>query len=85
MDRIAYACKLSRGQLYRLFAQTDDGPMRLLRRLRVEQAQKLLLGAPEQTIAPIAQALGFTGERNFYRVFRAETGLAPGEYRAPAG
>ncbi|MEV0467104.1 AraC family transcriptional regulator [Nocardia tengchongensis] len=85
LDRIAHACKLSRGQLYRLFARTDDGPMQLLRRLRVEKARKLLLGAPEQTIAAIAQACGFTGERNFYRVFRAETGLAPGEYRAPAG
>ncbi|MFF0613653.1 helix-turn-helix domain-containing protein [Nocardia tengchongensis] len=48
-------------------------------------AEELLLGAPEQTIAAIAQACGFTGEHNFYRVFRAETWLAPGEYRAPAG
>ncbi|MFE3022589.1 helix-turn-helix domain-containing protein [Nocardia tengchongensis] len=85
LDRIAHACKLSRGQLYRLFAQDDDGPMQLLRRLRVEKAQKLLLGAPEQTIAAISEACGFTGERNFYRVFRAATGIAPGEYRAPAG
>ncbi|MFE2954702.1 AraC family transcriptional regulator [Nocardia tengchongensis] len=85
LDRIAHACKLSRGQLYRLFAQADDGPMQLLRRLRVEKAQKLLLGAPEQTIAAISQACGFTGERNFYRAFRAETGLTPGEYRTSAG
>ncbi|MGW2663327.1 helix-turn-helix domain-containing protein [Nocardia tengchongensis] len=80
-DRIALACKISRRQLYRLFTQTDDGPMQLLRQMRVEQAQELLLGAPERTIAAIAQACGFTGERNFYRIFRAETGLTPGEYR----
>ncbi|MFF0633511.1 AraC family transcriptional regulator [Nocardia sp. NPDC004151] len=80
-DRIAVACGLSRRKLFRLFADIDGGPMMLLRRMRVERARELLVAAPDRTIAAIADACGFTGDRNFYRVFRAETGLTPREYR----
>ncbi|MFE2958389.1 AraC family transcriptional regulator [Nocardia tengchongensis] len=80
-DRIAVACGLSRRKLFRIFADIDGGPMMLLRRLRAERARELLVAAPDRTIAAIADACGFTGDRNFYRVFRAETGLTPREYR----
>lgn len=80
-DRIAFACGISRRKLFRLFTEIDGGPVQLLRQLRAERAQKLLIATPNQTVAAIARACGFTGERNLYRVFRAETGLTPGEYR----
>ncbi|MFE4456889.1 AraC family transcriptional regulator [Nocardia tengchongensis] len=81
VDRIAFACGISRRKLFGLFTDIDGGPMQLLRQLRAERAQELLIATPDQTIAAIAHACGFTGERNLYRVFRAETGITPGEYR----
>ncbi|MEV0462867.1 helix-turn-helix domain-containing protein [Nocardia tengchongensis] len=79
-DRIASACGLSRRKLFRIFT-ADGGPMMLLRRMRTDRARELLLAAPDRTIVSIAHACGFGGDRNFYRVFRSETGLTPSEYR----
>ncbi|MFC7424641.1 helix-turn-helix domain-containing protein [Nocardia tengchongensis] len=80
-DLIAANCGLSRRKLFRLFSDTVGGPMMLLRRLRAEHARQLLIANPDRTIAAVANACGFGGNRNFYRVFRAETGLTPTDYR----
>ncbi|MGF0316927.1 helix-turn-helix domain-containing protein [Nocardia fluminea] len=42
---------------------------------------KILDMAPDKTITAIARACGFSGDRQFYRVFRAETGLTPAQFR----
>ncbi|WP_280236428.1 AraC family transcriptional regulator [Nocardia cyriacigeorgica] len=80
-DRIAQACGISRRTLFRVLGDEDGGPMALLRRLRTERACELLISAPDRTVASIAAACGFAGDRNFYRVFRGETGMTPAEYR----
>jgi transcriptional regulator GlxA family with amidase domain len=53
----------------------------LLRRVRIEHAQVLLRADPFRSVESIASACGFAGERQFYRVFRQETGRTPGEFR----
>ncbi|WP_167476393.1 helix-turn-helix domain-containing protein [Nocardia arthritidis] len=82
VDDIARACHLSRRSLFRLFRHTDDRAAMMLRRVRVERARELLSAKPFQPIAAIGYACGFRTERQFYRVFRQETGQTPGEYRA---
>ncbi|WP_336087075.1 helix-turn-helix transcriptional regulator [Nocardia sp. SSK8] len=81
VDRIADACGMSRRTLFRLLGDESGGPMALLRTLRIDRARQLLAAAPDRTVASIAHACGFTGDRNFYRVFRGETGMTPAEYR----
>lgn len=82
VDDIARGCMVSRRTLYRLFEGEADGVRSLLRRVRVEHAKALLRTDPARTLNSIALACGFSGERQFYRVFRQETGLTPGEFRA---
>ncbi|GAD82615.1 helix-turn-helix domain-containing protein [Nocardia asteroides NBRC 15531] len=80
-QRIAEACGMSRRKLFRVIGADEGGPTALLRGLRVTRARELLATAPDRTVAAIAHACGFTNDRNFYRVFRAETGMTPSEYR----
>ncbi|MEV6273888.1 helix-turn-helix domain-containing protein [Nocardia sp. NPDC051832] len=82
VDAIARACAVSRRTLYRLFEGADGGIGAVLRRLRVERAQRLLCAAPAWPLSAVATASGFATERQFYRVFRNEIGVTPGEYRA---
>lgn len=81
VDEIAHACLLSRRSLYRV-CEGFGGPAAMVRRMRIEHARKLLRQQHGRSVAAIAAACGFTTERNFYRVFREETGLAPDEFRA---
>ncbi|MFB7873745.1 helix-turn-helix transcriptional regulator [Nocardia sp. NPDC056064] len=78
---VAKACRVSRRKLFRLLADIDGGPMALLRRMRIQQACQLLITAPDRTVGSVARACGFTGDRNFYRVFRSEVGVTPAEFR----
>ncbi|MFB7877867.1 helix-turn-helix transcriptional regulator [Nocardia sp. NPDC056064] len=84
VDAIAGGCRMSRRQLHRILAEPWGGPMKLLRHLRIEHARELLLNYPDKTVAAIARASGFSGDRSFYRAFRAETGLSPAEFRERA-
>jgi AraC-like DNA-binding protein len=82
VDDVAHACMISRRTLYRLFEGTPDGIGGLLRGIRIEHARALLLSDASRPAESIALACGFAGERQFYRVFRHETGCTPGEFRA---
>ncbi|MEV0251784.1 AraC family transcriptional regulator [Nocardia sp. NPDC050712] len=81
VDRVAAGCAISRRKLFRLLGEHEGGPMALLRSLRIDRARELLVTAPDQTILAIAEACGFSGDRQFYRVFREQTGMSPAEYR----
>jgi len=85
VDEIARACLVSRRSLYRLFDETGDGLSTVLRRMRVECAQVLLLRDTGRSTSSIALASGFASERHFFRAFRVETGMTPGEYRLVTG
>jgi AraC-like DNA-binding protein len=82
IDDVARACLVSRRTLYRLFEGVPGGVGSLLRRIRVEHAQALLRADASCSLESVAAACGFAGERQFYRVFRQETGSTPGDYRA---
>jgi transcriptional regulator GlxA family with amidase domain len=82
IDHVARACLVSRRTLYRLFEGVPGGVGGLLRHIRVQHAQALLRADPSRSLTSVATACGFAGERQFYRVFRQETGSTPGHYRA---
>ncbi|MDQ0382572.1 AraC-like ligand-binding domain-containing protein [Amycolatopsis thermophila] len=85
VDDVARAFLISRRTLYRLFAGAPGGVGTVLRRIRVEHAKSLLRADPGRPLDSVAVACGFAGERQFYRVFRQETGLSPGQFRGTSG
>ncbi|MEV6273889.1 helix-turn-helix domain-containing protein [Nocardia sp. NPDC051832] len=82
VDRIAAGCAVSRRTLYRVCAAFDGGVGAVLRRMRVRHARNLLRVSPARSLSAVAVASGFVNERQFYRAFRQETGMTPGEYRS---
>lgn len=84
VDMIARACLTSRRSLYRLFDDPGEGLSAVLRRMRVERARGMLVFDTERSTTAIAYAAGFASERHFFRAFRVETGMTPGEYRVAA-
>ncbi|MGW4246239.1 helix-turn-helix domain-containing protein [Nocardia sp. NPDC004722] len=81
IDQVAGACSVSRRTLYRLFEQGEDGVAAMLRRMRVERALALIRTDPTRPLLSVARASGFVSERQFYRAFKRETGMTPGEFR----
>jgi AraC-like DNA-binding protein len=67
--------------LHALFERTAMSFSQTLTAVRVEHSQKLLAEAPGRAISSIAFASGFDSLATFYRVFRAASGMAPGDYR----
>ncbi|RMD84000.1 MAG: AraC family transcriptional regulator [Lentisphaerae bacterium] len=56
-------------------------PSIYLRRLQVRRGARYLEEHPELTIADIASRCGIDDTSYFYKLFRREYGMAPGEYR----
>lgn len=48
---------------------------------RIEEAKRLLEHEPEWSVLRIALMAGFNSKSVFYRVFTAETGISPNQYR----
>ncbi|WFS25961.1 helix-turn-helix transcriptional regulator [Rhizobium rhododendri] len=71
---------VSRAKLYQLF-EGNGGIMRQIQRKRLHRAHQLLAdpSQPKPHIAEIASSHGFTSEKYFYRLFKAEFGHTPGE------
>ncbi|OWA34972.1 hypothetical protein B9G55_14640 [Saccharibacillus sp. O16] len=81
LEALAAELGLSPVQFTRRFrAAFGETPSRFLKTLRLERARRLL-GDTELTLAEIAERCGY--ENGFYlsRVFTAENGIAPSEYR----
>ncbi|WP_052313630.1 helix-turn-helix domain-containing protein [Nocardia thailandica] len=85
VDDIARGCLLSRRSLYRLFGESGEGLGAILRHMRLEHARQLLLRDRDQSATAVAAASGFASERHFFRAFRLETGMTPGEFRLLGG
>lgn len=78
---MAAACHVSRRQLFRILAEHGTTFADELRRLRVENARRVLVTDARRTVSSIATACGFTTPSHFYRTFKAATGMTPAEYR----
>jgi AraC family transcriptional regulator len=57
------------------------GPQRYVVQRRLERA-KTLMRRTNQPLAEIAQQVGFADQSHLTSIFRRETGLTPGRYRA---
>lgn len=57
----------------------------LVNRHRVEEAKRLLVEAPEQTVLEIALAVGFNSKSTFSTAFRRNTGTTPSAFRTAGG
>ena len=67
--------------LQRIFRQsTGMTIIDYLNRLRVQQSKRLLMFT-DDSIMDVAIAAGFNSRQHFFRVFQAETGLSPREFR----
>lgn len=76
---LAEAVHLSRRQLHRkLVAMVGENPATLLRRIRLERAQKLLLGGAG-SVAEVARAVGYTKPGHFSERFKQAYGMNPSE------
>ncbi|MGV9411116.1 AraC family transcriptional regulator [Nocardia sp. NPDC003693] len=80
VDDIARACLISRRTLYRVCAGFGE-PGGIIRRMRIEHARRLLRADPTRAMSGTAAACGFANDRHFYRAFKEETGLTPGQFR----
>jgi AraC-like DNA-binding protein len=80
LDALAALCDLGRFQFLRQFKETVGmTPYAWLLRLRLEQACALLSRSP-QTVAEVAQGVGFYDQSHFNRAFRQAFGVAPSNY-----
>ena len=70
--------------LHALFERTAMSFSQTLTASRIEHSQKLLVGTPGRAVSSIAFASGFDSLATFYRVFRATSGMAPGDFREQA-
>ena len=65
--------------LYKAYFRTT--PMRDLINARIDHAKLLLLENREETLAVIAEKLGYRNPYDFSRQFTKFTGITPGAYR----
>lgn len=78
---LAAEARLSESWFAHMFKQTTgETPQQWQTRLRVERARETL-GTSEDSLADIAQTLGFADQAHLTRVFRAATGLTPAVWR----
>jgi AraC family transcriptional regulator len=81
LDELAALVGLSKFHFTRMFKQsTGTPPYVYLRRIRVERAQRLLIGT-DLPVTEIGAGVGYDTPQAFARMFRAETGLSPTQWR----
>jgi len=81
LKEVAERCGVSREHFIRAFGKRfGEPPGELMRRLRLEQAQRML-GATQLAIQEVATACGFTDANTFCRAYRLRYGTSPGAAR----
>ena len=79
---VARAVGVSESFIYRIFKEHDSQtPVEYLRRVRVREAQKLLLSEKKMQISEVSAACGFSEVAYFCKVFKKETGSSPKTYQ----
>jgi len=77
---VAAALHLSTRSLHRRLAEEDTGFRQIRERLRQDQALQRLENT-KQSVAEIAEALGYSEPSAFFRAFVGWTGISPTQYR----
>ncbi|MBQ6596059.1 MAG: helix-turn-helix transcriptional regulator [Lentisphaeria bacterium] len=81
IPRLAELAGVSEAHLHALFRKhLGSTPHKYLLRLRMKKARILLAGST-QPVKEVGARCGFQSLESFYRVFRAETGLTPVQFR----
>ena len=81
VERLARAVGLSRAAFARRFAAVSGrSPLRYLTELRLALAASLLENT-DDSLAELAQHVGYTSEFAFSRAFKRQHGVAPGAFR----
>jgi signal transduction histidine kinase/AraC-like DNA-binding protein/ActR/RegA family two-component response regulator len=81
VTELADAMAQDRSHLFRRVRQVSGlSPSELLRRMRVEEAARLLL-ASTGSVADVAFSVGFRSVSHFFRCFNERYGVTPSEYR----
>lgn len=85
-DGIAEGCYISTGYLHRLFRTEGTTVSARIRTLRLARCRRDLLdpGHWEQPVSSIGASWGFIDAAHFSRVFKAEYGMSPRDFRASA-
>jgi len=79
---LAEKCRLSEPHFYACFrAAMGTSPIEYRRRVLIQRGARMLIESPERPVSEIAEALGFSSETYFRRVFLAQMGCPPREYR----
>lgn len=84
--QIARACKITTRYLHYLFSDGEETVARYILARRLEASSQALLADSQRgrTVTAIAFDHGFNSATHFGRVFRAQFGVTPREYRARA-
>lgn len=78
---MAQVCHMSLSGFHRYFRKyTDDSPVNYLKRLRLDEAARLLLST-DLTIAEVSDRTGFSNQFHFSREFKREYRQSPSVYR----
>jgi AraC-like DNA-binding protein len=81
VEEVAGAAGLEMSKFSSLFRQATGMSMQRWQvRVRVHQAQRIMLDGPDQHLSKIASRLGFADQSHFARAFKQFTGLTPREW-----
>ena len=85
VGELAEAVAQDRSHLFRRVRQLfGEPPSELLRRMRVEEGERLLLRERSATVTDVAYAVGFNSLSYFCRCFQEAYGVTPAAYRSRA-
>jgi AraC-like DNA-binding protein len=85
VGELADAVAQDRSHLFRRVRQLfGEPPSELLRRMRVEEGERLLLRERSATVTDVAYAVGFNSLSYFCRCFQEAYGATPAAYRSRA-
>ena len=68
--------------LYRFFAMRGEDFRSFRTRLRIQDAQQMLLAEPETPVSLVGQRVGYRDRANFSNQFKAVTGVTPAVWRS---
>lgn len=82
LERLARACGTSRSVLGEHFQRLlGQPPMQYLTAWRLQLAMRALRSRPAESVAAIAERVGYGSESAFSRAFKRQTGRSPRDYR----